>query len=75
MHLTLFEKHCSLRATFHANLRNSRSSCSICLKFSRLLRVGVENIFEIFRFKIQSTKKLLRGMQHLIGPYLFERMS
>ena len=58
---------------FHANLRNSKSSCSICLKFSGLFRVGVENIYENFRFKIQSTKKLLRGMQHLIPPYLFEK--
>jgi len=59
MHLTLFEKHCSLLAMFHANLRNSKSSCSICLKFSGLFRVGVENIYENFSFQNTEHKKVV----------------
>ena len=69
MHLTLFAMLCSRRAMFHANLRNSKSSCSICLKFSGLVLVVMDNIFVKFGWKQLSTKKWLPGTQQVFEHY------
>jgi len=59
---------------FDAKLRNLKSTCSICLKFSRLLRVGMKKIHEYLYSTMLCTKKLLCVSQQLLHLASFEKL-
>jgi len=65
---------CSKHRTFDKKLRNSKSSCSIRLKFSGLMPVVIENIRETFYCKRPNMKKVIVWYATAVAPsYLVKK--